>query len=223
MMRFSIIRIQRDDLFEIFFRAGKIPIVLKLNVCARVMRASTSLSSMLNAAAMSCSTFRIASLIGKLMSPIFKETLASRGVGESVTRVQRNRLIEERNRAVEVFFRNLVHVIASLKIEPVRLRVFRITLSDLFLLPAGQTHAQRIGNLPRNLILHGEDVRSLARVMISPKLRVVLRVGQFNPDIQRVALHKNSAGQHRSHVQLPRDVLHLRRLAFVTERLNCAR
>src|SRR5437016_8899724 len=69
-----------------------------------------------------------------------EETLSARGISESVTWIQRNRLVKEQNRAVKVLFRNLVHVIASLKIEPVRLGVFRIVLHHLFLLPAGQTH-----------------------------------------------------------------------------------
>ncbi len=53
--------------------------------------------------------------------------------------------------------------------------------------------------------------------MLSPKLRVVLRVCHFDANAERVALHKDSASQHRLHVELPRYLLQVRCLMFVTK------
>ena len=91
-----------------------------------------------------------------------------RRVRQGEPRVLRHRVLEELQRELQVLPHLAPGVAPAPQEEVVRLRVLGGLGRERLLLLRAQGDAQRLGDLPRDLVLHLEDVRHLAVVALGP-------------------------------------------------------
>src|SRR5690348_2421067 len=85
--------------------------------------------------------------------------------------------------------------------------VLGISFGELFLLGATQLEPQLFGYIARYLFLDSEDVGQPAAVLLAPKMRSIIRVGQLRFDDEQVAARKQSTRHHRAHPEVATDDL----------------
>src|SRR5262249_401798 len=91
--------------------------------------------------------------------------------GESVIVVLFNRLLAILDRRQKILPGPGAGVRTSLHVVLERLKVFGWPPREL--LSPARPQTQLLGNLPRDLLLHGEDVQQLTVVLLSPELRAI--------------------------------------------------
>src|SRR5687768_2571403 len=85
------------------------------------------------------------------------------------------------------------------------------------LLVGGQLHRERSDDLPRDLVLQGEDVRQVAIVTIGPKMPAGCRIDELRGYPYPVAGPADAALDDILHPQLRPDLLDLHGSALVGE------
>ena len=107
-----------------------------------------------------------------------------RGVGERERGVERDRVLEHLERELEVLAGQPPREALAAEVEVVGLQALRGLDGERLLLLRRELDAQRLGDLPRDLVLHLEDVRHLAVVALGPQREVGLGVHELRRDAQ---------------------------------------
>ena len=119
--------------------------------------------------------------------------------------------MEKRDRLLKICERAFVPIKTAFQIELKRLGVNRELFAGARLFDAGKRRPQIVGNLTRDITLHGKHVGELPFVLLAPQLFVVANIDQLGADQHRVAALSQSTGQHRTHAQL---LTHRKRINF---------
>jgi hypothetical protein len=93
------------------------------------------------------------------------------GIGQSVTGVLVDRLLEVLDGALERLLGPAVPVVAALYVRLIGVGVFRGALRQPLLALRGRLQLQLLGNRPGNLLLEGEDLGESPAVLPAPELR----------------------------------------------------
>ena len=157
------------------------------------------------------------------------------GPCQRVVRVERQRLLEQRNRAVGVRLRHALTVELPLQVQLEGFRVVAAPERRLVHVGRGgraggrlgwraqQRHAQLLDHRLRDVVLHGEDIVEFAVVGFRPEVRIRGHLDQLRGDAHALAGPADAAFEHRRHVERLRDRRDVDVLALERERRRARR
>ena len=137
-------------------------------------------------------------------------TVGETCVGQRVSGVGGNCLLEQIARLFDGTRRSLIEVVPALQIELIGAGADRGTAYEPLALGGRQPDPQVLGDLARNLLLNGEDVGRPAAELRAPELRAVDDVDQLRANHQTVVALQHAPGQNGPNAEVLTDLLRIR-------------
>src|SRR5207237_6219169 len=128
------------------------------------------------------------------------------GVGERVTGISFDRLIEVSNGFVQSVCRSLVPEIATPRVCLIRGWIHLARQAKASLFSRGHLDSDLVGDRPSYLALQRQDVAQVALVILGPNVMITAGVDQMHRDSNALAHSGYCALDHGVHLQLPTDL-----------------